>query len=150
MNKNFSQAIAYKIHKAVFIMDKLADSTLQNKLDLTFSQFLVLMSVVQNPKIKQIDIADFLELTQAAVSRQIEVLKNKGLITISQNEENRRENLLSPTVKGKEIFIKANAILHETFDDLYKVMNEKEKENLEKSLNKLLFSVCGKSKSWNC
>lgn len=131
-------------------MDKAADSTLQDKLDLTLSQFLILMVVNQNPNVKQIEIADFLEITQAAVSRQIDVLKNKKMITISQNEKNRRENLLSPTIKGREIFTKANAILYETFENLYKIMNEKEKINLEKSLDKLLFSVCGKRKNWNC
>lgn len=150
MSENFSQAIAYKIHKAVFVMDKAADSTLQDKLGLTLSQFLILMVVDQNPNVKQIEIADFLEITQAAVSRQIDVLKNKKLIIISQNRENRRENLLSPTTKGKEIFNQANLILHETFENLYKVMNEKEKVNLEKSLDKLLFSVCGKRKNWDC
>lgn len=150
VSENFSQDIAYKIHKAVFVTDKLADSTLKSKLDLTLSQFLILMVVIQNPNVKQIDIADFLELTQAAVSRQIDVLKNKKFITISQNEDNRRENLVFPTAQGKKIFTQANEILHETFENLYKVMNEKEKANLEKSLDKLLFSVCGKRKSIDC
>ena len=150
MSKNFSDAIAYKIHKAVFVMDKTADSTLQEKLNLTLSQFLILMSIEQNPNLTQVEIARFLELTQAAVSRQIDVLKNKNLITISQNEKNRRENLLFPTLKGKEIFTKADKILHETFETLYKVMDEKEKENLEKSLDKLLSTVCGKKRTIDC
>ncbi len=149
MSENFSQAIAYKIHKVVFVMDKLADSTLQKKLDLTLSQFLILMNIVQNPGLNQLQIAQFLEITQAAVSRQIEVLKNKNLIIIEQNEENRREHLLYPTALGKQIFTRSNQILHEAFDQLYEIMNEKEKENLEKSLDKLLSSVCGKRKSWD-
>ena len=150
VSENFSEAIAYKIHKAVFVLDKVADTTLQSKIDLTLSQFLLLMVVIQHPNIKQIEIADFLELTQAAVSRQIDVLKNKKLITITQNEENRRENLVSPTASGNKVFNQANDILQTTFEDLYKVMTEKEKENLEKSLDKLLFSVCGKRKSIDC
>lgn len=150
MSENFSQAIAYKIHKVVFVMDKTADATLQKKADLTLSQFLILMNVVQNAGLTQIEIANFLEITQAAVSRQIDVLRNKNLITIKQNEENKREHLLFPTSQGKEIFTKSNEILHKAFDDLYKVMSDKEKENLEKSLDKLLFSVCGKRKNIDC
>lgn len=119
-------------------------------MDLTLSQFLVLNSVVQNPNITQIQIANFLEVTQAAVSRQIEVLKNKKLISISENPENRREHLLFPTSLGKEIFTKASDILHDSFNKLYSVMNDKEKENLEKGLDKLLFSVCGKRRTIDC
>lgn len=150
MSKNFSDAIAYKIHKAVFVMDKAADSTLQNKLDITLSQFLILMAIEHHTNVSQTEIANFLELTQAAVSRQIEVLRNKKLITISQNEESRRENILRPTPLGQKLFREAGIILDETFENLYKVMTDKEKKSLEKSLDKLLFSVCGKRKSIDC
>lgn len=146
MSRNFNDAIAYKIHKAAFVMDKVADSALQQRLNLTLSQFLILMTVNQNPNITQIQVADFLEQTQAAVSRQIDILKNKKLIEITKNEENRRENLLFPTSFGRKVFIQANDLLHKTFDDLYNVMNDREKNQLEKSLDKLLFTVCGKRK----
>lgn len=150
MSKNFSEAIAYKIHKAVFVIDKTADSTLQTKVNLTLSQFMILMNVVQKPGLTQIEISNSLEVTQAAVSRQIDVLKNKNLITIKKNENNHREHLLFPTGYGNEVFTRSNQILHEAFDELYAVMDEREKENLEKSLDKLLSSVCGKRKSWDC
>ncbi len=149
MSENFSEKVAYKIHKAVFVMDKIADSTLQDNINLTLSQFLILMNIVQNQGLTQIEIANFLEITQSAVSRQIDVLKNKNLILIKQNEENKREHLLFPTSLGKQVFTKSNNILHKTFDDLLKVMDDREKENLEKSLDKLLFSVCGK-RNPNC
>ncbi len=150
MSKNFSDAIAYKIHKAVIVMDKIADSTLGQKLNITLSQFLILMAVEHHTNVSQIEIANFLELTQAAVSRQIEVLRNKKLISITQNKESRRENILHPTPLGQKLFREAGKILDETFENLYKVMNDKEKESLEKSLDKLLFSVCGKRKSIDC
>ncbi|EKD85595.1 MAG: hypothetical protein ACD_37C00681G0005 [uncultured bacterium] len=150
MCADFSDAIAYKIHKAVFVMDKVADSALRQKLNITLSQFLILMSIKKNPNITQIQVADFLEQTQAAVSRQIDVLKNKKLIEITKNQDNRRENLLSPTSVGQKTFTEANEVLHKTFDDLYKVMSEKEKDHLEKSLDKLLFTVCGKRRTFDC
>lgn len=150
MCADFSDAIAYKIHKAVFVMDKVADSTLRQKLNLTLSQFLILMTVNKNPNITQIQVADFLEQTQAAASRQIDVLKNKKLIEIMKNQDNRRENLLSSTPLGQKVFTEANEILHKTFDDLYKIMSEKEKDHLEKSLDKLLFTICGKRKTFDC
>lgn len=150
MSKGFSDTIAYKIHKVVFVMDKVADSSLQQKLNLTLSQFLILMAISQNPNITQIQVANFLEQTQAAVSRQIDVLKNKKLIEITKNEDNRRENLLFPTSLGRKVFTQANDVLHKTFDDLYKVMNDREKNQLEKSLDKLLFTVCGKRRTFDC
>lgn len=150
MCADFSDAIAYKVHKAVFVMDKVADSALRQKLNLTLSQFLILMTVNKSPNITQIQVADFLEQTQAAASRQIDVLKNKKLIEIMKNQDNRRENLLSSTPLGQKVFTEANEILHKTFDDLYKIMSEKEKDHLEKSLDKLLFTICGKRKTFDC
>lgn len=149
MSENFSEAIAYKIHKVVLVMDKLADSTLSYQTGLTLSQFLILMNIVQNPGLTQIEISQFHEITQAAVSRLIDVLKSKDLIQIKKNEANKRENLLFPTLLGKDVFKESSKILEEEFNKLYSVMDEVEKENLEKSLDKLLFSVCGKRKN-NC
>ncbi len=149
MSNNFSQDIGYKIHKAVFVMDKIADSSLQQNLDLSLSQFLLLMAIVNKPNVSQIEIADFLEQSQAAVSRQIDVLKNKNIIGSKINEANRRENVLFPTAEGQRVFKEANKILDEKFNELYRVMNQKEKEDFENSLDKILFSVCGKNKDWS-
>jgi DNA-binding MarR family transcriptional regulator len=149
VSENFSNNIAYKIHKAVFVMDKIADSSLFYQTGLTLSQYLILMNIVDNPGLSQIEIAKFHELTQAAVSRQIDVLKLKDLIHIKKNEANRRENLLFPTLMGREVFAEATKILDEEFKNLYSCMEENEKENFEKSLDKLLFSVCKNKKSTN-
>lgn len=147
MSENFSDKIAYKIHKAVFVMDKLADSSLSYQTGLTLSQYLILMNIVQNPGSNQLEIAQFHELTQAAVSRHVEVLKVKDLIQIKKNEANKRENLLYPTLLGREVYEEASQILEEEFGNLYGCMSTEEKEDLEKSLDKLLSSICGTSTS---
>src|SRR5689334_18852968 len=123
MSNNFSQDVGYKIHKAVFVMDKIADSTLSEHSDITLSQFLLLMAIVNNPNQCQSRIADFLEQSEAAVSRQIDVLKNKKLIATKPNEGNRRENVLYPTPQGRDAFTKANQILDRKFSEVYKVMD---------------------------
>ncbi len=145
MSENFSDKIAYKIHKAVFVMDKLADSSLSYQTGLTLSQYMILMNIVQNPGSNQLQIAEFHELTQAAVSRHIEILRVKDLIQIKKNEANRRENLLYPTLLGRDVYKEASQILEEEFGNLYGCMNQEEKDELEKSLDKLLHSICGKS-----
>lgn len=144
MSENFSNSLAHKIHKVVFVMDKLADSSLFYETGLTLSQYLILMSVVENPGITQIEIADRHELTQAAVSRQTDVLRNKDLIQVKKNEANKRENFLFPTIMGKDVFKEASKILEAEFNKMYGCMSDDEKKELEKSLDKLLISVCGK------
>lgn len=149
MSENYSDKIYFKTHKAVFVMDKLADSSLLYKKGITLSQFLILMVIIQNPNLKQIDVANFLEQTQSAVSRQIEILKLQKLIEVVKNSENKRENFLRPTLIGEKKFQEACEVLDKDFDDLFSVLNSNEKISLEKSLDKILFSVCSKNRNKN-
>lgn len=149
MSENFSDAIYFKIHKAVFVMDKLADSSLLYKKGITLSQFLILSVITDKPNIKQIEIANFLEQTQSAVSRQIDILSEKGFIKIVKNPENRRENFLRTTLSGEKKFNESLEILNNTFDNLFQNLEENEKEKFNKSLDKILFSACDKNKNQN-
>jgi len=124
-------------------MDKIADRVLQINSDITLSQFLILTAVKHKAGISQERIAKFLELTQAAVSRQIEVLRKKKLILREENPQNRREHILSITKNGESKLKKSSKIIMSKFNYLYKVLNRDEKIAFNKSLDKI-FEVLSK------
>lgn len=119
-------------------MDKRVDHALQEEVDLTLSQFLILMGLECQGHCAQQRIAEFLDVTQAAVSRQVELLREKKLIERLENPENRREHILELTAVGKEKLAHATTVIAQQSEKLLAVINAEERELLQSALKKLL------------
>jgi DNA-binding MarR family transcriptional regulator len=144
--KSFTRSMSFKIHKLVFIMDKIADQLLQKEVGIGFAQFRMLMVLGKYPHVSQKRIAGFMGLTQAAVSKQMNALVHKGWLARKQNPGNRRENVLCLTAKGRKMVLRAAGILEKEFDAYYCAMEEKGKRALERGMDFLLdafFRNCG-------
>lgn len=156
MSQTFNQSkeITYKIHQAVFLLDKMSDQILQTHLKIGFSQFLVLMALADQPKVPQKHVAKFLDQTQAAVSRQVDLLVDLGLVQRDKNPKSRREYILSLTKLGQKKFIQCVQEIDCRFDNLFGVWSVSEKKMILELLNKLVgeirrlgtAAICGKKK----
>ncbi len=136
-----SRDITYNLHKVVFLMDKVADRVLEEHLKITFSQFRILMAL-DSDAVSQKDIADYWDMTEAAVSRQIEILVSEKFVSREENEQNRRQNILKLTKKGEEYLQKAFKILDDTNAKVYETLDERERQVLVEGLHKLLKVIC--------
>ncbi len=94
----------YALHQAHFLIEKHLSDALAKKDTITFSQFLVLLalSCQCSKRSTQREIADFLFLTEATVSRHIGTLVDAGYLERSENPESRRENILTLTRSGTD------------------------------------------------
>ena len=133
---------ALKLYRFAFLLERKADQALQEKLGLSFSQCMILRSLRLNPECSQQCIAKCRDLTQAAVSRQVDALKAKKLIARRENEKNRREHMLSMTAKGAAALDEALKIMQRTFDAAFKPVAAGDREQLEKTLDLLLEDIC--------
>ncbi|MCI1975406.1 MAG: MarR family winged helix-turn-helix transcriptional regulator [Limosilactobacillus sp.] len=70
---------------------------------LSFEQYMILKTIVKNPKIKLMDIAAEREVTRSAISRQLRPLLNHGYIEQKADPEDRRRLFLISTDKGKKV-----------------------------------------------
>ena len=145
-----SKQITYSIHKAVFLLDKLADRVLGERLDLTYSQFRMLLAVNHRGAVSQKDIAKFWEVTEAAVSRQLEVLRVKGLVGIAENAKDRRAHVIALTPKGKEKLNTAIRSIDQAYEEVYQVVKPGERRVLVEVLGKLLRKMCEEHQSFFC
>ncbi len=137
-----NRQISYTIHKVVFLMDKIADQALQLKEEITLSQLRILIAIGKKKDLTQKDIADFWEMTEAAVSRQVENLHKGKLITIHKNEKNRREHILKLTQAGHDSVKRAFGIVEKAHERLYRELDMEEKKVFLSVLNKLLKTIC--------
>ena len=137
-----SRGITYTLHKLGFLMDKIGDTTLQKHFQMTFSQFKILIAINHKKDASQRDIADFWDMTEAAVSRQIEILMNKKLVARRENKENRREHLLNLTQSGLKSLDKATKLLDQEYGKIYSVIPLEEQKILVNNLDTLLQTIC--------
>ena len=70
-----SNNTGFVLQRLAFLLSKQSDQVLQEQLGIGFSQFKILMVLGWNPSVRQRHIAEKLEQTEAAVSRQLKLLK---------------------------------------------------------------------------
>lgn len=70
---------------------------------MSFSQFLVLMALTENGDLKQSAIADYVGVTPAVITKQVEQLAGKGLLQLGPAHNDRRVNVVRLTSKGDDV-----------------------------------------------
>lgn len=137
-----TQLVGYKLHKLASMLDRQADTLLLKQFELTLSQFVLLFGLAHHPEASQSALARYLNLTQAAVSRQIDGLLNRGLIERHNNVKNRREHIIKVTPKGHELLTKAKLGLGAMYQTVLKDVSSSQLKTFSKVLDKLL--VCSR------
>lgn len=109
-------------------------------LDINASQLHLLFEISHENYINQEKIAKRCNINKGSVARSIKKLEEKKLIERKIDCENRRQNIISLTQKGRDILSKSSYLLNiweeEVFDD--KII---EKELLQESLKDILIKT---------
>ena len=105
------QRLYWQIQKLAFLLEKRADDSLKEQLDIGFAQYKVLEAINQNSLARQNMVAEMLDQTEASISRQIKILEKKGLITVASVMGNKRARELSLTRVGEDIVRQAEHLL---------------------------------------
>lgn len=103
--------IYWQMQKIAFLLEKKADESLNENLDIGFAQYKVLEAINQNSLARQNMVAEMLDQTEASISRQIRILEKKGMITVVNVMGNKRARELSLTRVGEETVLQAGNIL---------------------------------------
>jgi DNA-binding MarR family transcriptional regulator len=106
-----TQRLYWQIQKIAFLLEKKADDTLKEQLDIGFAQYKVLEAINQNSLARQNMVAEMLDQTEASISRQIKILEKKGLITVATVMGNKRARELSLTRVGEDIVRQSEHLL---------------------------------------
>jgi len=131
-------------------MGKQADQVLQEQLGIGLSQYKILMVVEWNPRVQQKTIAESLGQTEASISRQIKLLKTKGLLQTKIDPQNRRKHITAPTNLGMQITEAATAIMRRSFGPEFARMGEDQMIQLITGLQHLHKIVCRSGKPGAC
>ena len=101
-----------------------------DKLNINASQLPLLFEISNG--INQSEIASRCIIDKGAVARSIKKLEDKGLISRTIDENNRRQNKISLTAEGEEVLFKSKEILNNWENEIFD--NFENKESLRKIL----------------
>jgi DNA-binding MarR family transcriptional regulator len=106
-----AQSIHTLLHQLSSVFARESDQILQEQLGIGLSQYKILQALVENSAMQQRFIAVQLGQTEASVSRQIQVLEQRGLIESMRNPVNRREHITTLTSRGERVVEAAERVL---------------------------------------
>jgi len=116
--KDRTQEPAYALHALVAVADRAADQILKERLGITFSRFLTLLTLQRLGSATQRELAAELGVSEPSVSRSVPLLTNEGFLTATSvpGQGNRRRVEL--TAVGEKLVDEAADILEDSFAQL--------------------------------
>ncbi|MDI3322602.1 MarR family winged helix-turn-helix transcriptional regulator [Pinibacter soli] len=134
----------HRIQKAMFRNG----NHLMQKLDvpLQMEQLPVLMVICAKKELSQQDVADILGRDKSSVMRTITTMVKKGLVTVSQDVNDKRRNNVIPTKNGNALTVKLKNIAKEAEAEALKAFSVEEKETILAALIDIADKLEGKNK----
>ena len=112
------------------------------KLDLTFSEYIMLIRIFDHEGAKQDELASMLYLDKAVVTRIVNLLEGKGFIYREVDPADRRVKHIFLTSYGKEQHQFLRNIIQGWVDYLVRDMNPNEIHTLFNGFNELVTRAC--------
>lgn len=126
--------ITFTLNEVVTTLNSHADAILREHYEMTFSQFLFLLSLRDGTK-SLTESANYQGVSVAAVSKRISWFEERELINCTSDPNHGRKSLLSLTTKGKNLVDKSSAVLEGKFQELFKGMRDLNLPEMNKKLN---------------
>jgi|GEM_PF-7118962 len=134
--------VATNLHRLSNVLGRVADRTLQDEYGLGMSQFKILWILRKHGEgVLQTNIADWCNQTEAAISRQINLLKRDKLIEKIVDPKNRRNHIIHLSNKGREFADEAMGLLVKEYKPLFSVLTKSQQDVLNQLLEKVFFKV---------
>jgi DNA-binding MarR family transcriptional regulator len=113
--------------------------------DLTQAEIDMLISLhVHNDGITATEVSDGMVFSSGGISKVVKKLESKKLIYKKDSKEDKRSSLIYLEDKGREIALACMPQFGKNDNYFYDVLNETEKDILEKAFKKILYSIAEK------
>jgi DNA-binding MarR family transcriptional regulator len=131
------------IHRLSTVLGRVADRTLQDAYGIGMSQFKILWVLNKHQEgVLQINIASWMSQTEAAISRQVKLLADDGLIHKTVDPKNRRNHIIQLSVEGKRFADEAMDLLVKNHKPYFAFLSSDEKKALNAILEKIFLNAC--------
>lgn len=115
---------------------------LLRELDLTYTQYIIMMVMWEKGEVSEKEIGEALYLKPNTLTDTLKLMVKKELITISKDEKDKRRLLIALTEKGKELKKKAIHVPKTLYEEHW--LRDEEFDEYRRILYKLLEGDWGK------
>jgi len=110
--ENIDQAIFYKLEKAIKNYRQFAQRQIREAgFTITIDQWLTIKNILENPGIKQQELAENVFKDNASITRIIELLVKAKYLKRKVHKEDRRRTSLTVTKAGEEVVEKVSQVV---------------------------------------
>ncbi len=114
-------------------LDRIVNITLRKEMGFGGSLFRILMALTVRPDITQKEIAEYWDVTEASVSRQISILERRGWV--------KRKPVMAITPLGTITMEKARSIMEKVFEKIFKDISDKKRKSATAIFEELLSNI---------
>lgn len=100
-------SLAFRLHQATVLVDRAADRYLRETFGISYSLFVVLMTVGALGEASQREVADGLDVTRASITQRVAELRSRGLVGVSPDAADARALRVSLTGAGESLLASA-------------------------------------------
>lgn len=142
MLQNYNKAYFFKIDTTIkkirnYMQRGLADA----QIDLTVDQWVVLDHLSQNSGISQIELGSITYKDPPTMTRILDLLVKKGLVTRLSFPSDRRKFTINLTEKGKQIHVQSSEIITQVRKQAWNNLNEKDYDTLVRIMDTIYSNV---------
>jgi DNA-binding MarR family transcriptional regulator len=137
-NSQFEKSLLNKIARVANSLEREVESELKVSFALTFSQFRLLDGLAVLGEASQRELAGYLSVTPAVVTRQVEALGARGLVIQRPHPKSKRENVIALTDRGKQAVGEAAALMSRRQKELFERLSVQDEAAFKRGIDGLL------------
>ena len=141
--------ITFTLNELVYVLNSTADRLLRANFDLTYSQFLFLVTLMSQDKPTPSFLAECLGVSRAAVSQRLWWFQERNLVKVSRVSGNEKNLSLELTRKGELVATQSADFLEKEFRLLFDGGGSVDLEKLEKTLTQVKAQLIKNAESRN-
>lgn len=145
---DFENSIGPWLGKTVKIMDYyLHEALLENGLDLSKEQMIVLKKLHDNNGINQNELAFLTFRNKSSLTRLLSKMEKKKYIIREQSKEDKRINNVYLTDSGREVFVNTGPVIKSLMNTMEQNISKEEIHQIIQILQKIQFNFTAKTAS---
>ncbi len=139
------ESLVVPIHQLSAVLARDADHVLQQALGLGYAQCKLIWVLRRaGQQVNQSQIADWLNQTPAAISRQMKLLAARGLVAIAGSALDKRDHMIQLTAQGEAFADDSRAIIWRAQQHYFADLSPAQSQQIAASFQQVLSRICNK------
>jgi DNA-binding MarR family transcriptional regulator len=133
----FNNSLIYKFHSFIYNVDGVFDSVLTKNTSINYTEFLIMLALEEDIDYTQDQIAAWSNFTKSTVSKTIDKLVVKKLLSRKEHLQDRRQKTIAFTSKGLKELSNAQQLASKVSVLLFSSLSKSELDNINILMDKI-------------